>query len=156
MSNEALNIDNKDSQLNDSNWLDLYWNYFELLSNQRMQMMNFYITIEVVLIGAWFAIINTGNCETWIKYACLFGIMLIAILFFALDRRTRYMIHCCEESIKKMEQLYFEGNNRSKFLFHSIDSKKSFFTYSKIFGFMHIIVLIIGIIGIIFISKNVI
>ena len=34
-----------DNSIEQSKMLDLYWNYFELHSNQRMQMINFYITI---------------------------------------------------------------------------------------------------------------
>ncbi|MGN1276632.1 MAG: hypothetical protein ACI4UK_06555 [Floccifex sp.] len=34
--------------------LDFYWKYFDLHSRQRMQMMGFYITIEVALIGGFF------------------------------------------------------------------------------------------------------
>lgn len=30
--------------------LDFYWKYFDLHSRQRMQMVNFYITISIVLM----------------------------------------------------------------------------------------------------------
>ena len=40
-----------DNTIDDKALLEYYWNYFELHSNQRMQMINFYITVEVVMIG---------------------------------------------------------------------------------------------------------
>ena len=36
--------------------LDYYWKYFDLHSRQRMQMINFYITVEVALIGGFFVL----------------------------------------------------------------------------------------------------
>ena len=44
--------------MDDKDWLDFYWKYFELHSSQRMQMINFYITVTIVLYGGLFALMQ--------------------------------------------------------------------------------------------------
>lgn len=154
MSNSAKNKPNvcnnpTSESIGEKEWLDLSWRHFELLSSQRMQMINFYITIEVVLVGALFTLLNLSNRLRWAECIVAIAITLISVFFFAVDWRTRSMIHWSEESIK-----YFEGlNDVDKFpqayLLHYIEKNSSdvIFTYSKLlwiqFG-------LIGALGIVF------
>ena len=68
-----------DNTIDDKALLEYYWNYFELHSNQRMQMINFYITVEVVMIGGLFTLINF---DERIRFAELF--LSLAISFVSL------------------------------------------------------------------------
>lgn len=58
MSNENSSTTQEDNSIDKKTVLEFYWKYFELHSNQRMQMINFYITVEVVIFGALFTLIT--------------------------------------------------------------------------------------------------
>lgn len=155
--NNENNEKNKVSNIDDSNWLELEWNYFELLSNQRMQIMNYFITISVVLIGAFFTLIKSGTSEVWMKYICLIGLLFISLTFFLIDRRTRTMLHSCEDCIKNMENRYLQiEDNNHRYVFHHIDSKtkKYHLTYSKIFLFQYFFIALMSIVGMIFVHLD--
>lgn len=84
--------------------LDFYWKYFELHSKQRMQIINFYITVIVVLYGGLFALNQLAQrwvcAETFVAAFIIF----ISYCFYRLDRRTSELIHCCEDRIKALEK----------------------------------------------------
>lgn len=84
--------------------LDYYWKYFDLHSRQRMQMINFYITVEVALIGGFFVLLNQKNRITWAEYCVLFAVGFLSVIFWLIDRRTRDLIHGCEHCMKKFEE----------------------------------------------------
>lgn len=115
-------------------WLDLSWKHFELLSSQRMQMINFYITIEVVLVGALFTLMNQSKRLLWAECIVAIAITLISLFFFGMDWRTRSMIHWSEESIKYYERMGDVSNHDQAYLMHYIESKskKVKVTYSKL------------------------
>ena len=99
-----------DGSMDDREWFNVCWNYFVLMSNQRIQMVNFFISIEIVLIGAFFTLLNLESRMSWAEYAVSAAIMLISLTFFGLDRRTRAMIHRCESVMEAMENIYMENN----------------------------------------------
>ena len=95
-----------DNTIDDKALLEYYWNYFELHSNQRMQMINFYITVEVVMIGGLFTLINF---DERIRFAELFlslAISFVSLIFWGLDIRTKSLIHRCEDCIEVLEMRY--------------------------------------------------
>lgn len=135
------NMDKKNDQdnlaINDKDWFDVYWNYFSLLSGQRMQMINFYITVEIVLIGALFALLNFDNRIEWAEYVVCLTISFISLIFFLLDYRTKMMIHWCEELMKDMEHKYKKTVAHNLLPFHYVEKMSSkhklCLSYSKIF-----------------------
>lgn len=140
----------KSINLSSVDWSQMCWDYFELLSNQRMQMIGFYITIEIVLIGALFTLLNLDNRMPWAEYTVAIAISLISIIFGGLDYRTRAMIHWCEDILICMESEYCKLVNAQVNLLpmHYIGNKSRgyLFTYSKIFLFQFIIIGCFGII----------
>lgn len=132
--NEKNNIDHT---ITDEVLYQSYWNYFNLQSQQRLQMINFYVTIEVVLIGAFFTTINIFKDMRWISYVVCTAILLTSFIFWRLDVRTRYLIRWCNECILNMEKCY--GNiypDDFQLLHHSLKSNsrlKLKDTYTKCF-----------------------
>ena len=84
----------KDDSITNKDWLDLSWNYFSLLSGQRMGMVDFYIVIEAALIGALFVLLTLEERMMWAECTVAVAITFISVTFFILDCRTKAMIHC--------------------------------------------------------------
>ena len=100
MSNISVNAEN---QPNNENLYTTAWNYFSLLSGQRMQMFEFFITLEVFLSGAFITLISLNNRLGWAETVVAGLVSLIAIVFGLLDHRTKTMIHCCEGTMIQFE-----------------------------------------------------
>lgn len=62
---EKVNDLEKQRIITDKEWLELSWNYFSLLSGQRMRMIDFYIVVEVALIGALFTMMGSDTRILW-------------------------------------------------------------------------------------------
>lgn len=137
-----------DSSIDQSKLLDLYWNHFELHSNQRMQMINFYITIEVVLIGGFFTLRLQNTDIIWAEYLVALAIPFVSLIFFLLDYRTRALIKVCEACIKKLEDMLKEDFNEELMLYHQAEKKasKKWFrnTYSRVFWLQFLVVSLVG------------
>lgn len=107
---KALNNDTKIKGegvfMEKKDFVETLWKYFELHSNQRMQMMNFYIILESLFFTGLFALF-TADKEMKILESCVcFAIIFFSWIFYGFDKRTRDMIHNCEESIKCIENEY--------------------------------------------------
>ena len=128
--------------------LDLYWNYFELHSNQRMQMINFYITIEIVLIGAFFTLRLQKTSILWAECLVALAIPFISFVFFLLDLRTKLLIKEAERCIKKLEVAFWGDAENEMKLFYSVDRRTAKCwirnTYSRVFWLQFIAVSLVG------------
>lgn len=148
----------RDNTMTDKEWVTFSWNYFQLLSNQRMQMINFYITIEVVLVGALFTVLNLDAPKIWMSEAVALAIFFVSIIFAALDYRTKTMIHSCENSIKKIESMY-DNYETTVLPFTNIDKNSPnsnySLTYGKIFLFQFCVIALFGFILFFLIFKGI-
>lgn len=127
--------------MTDKEWYQIYWNYFLLMSTQRMQMVHFYITIEVVLIGGFFALLQLEQRQPWVEYAATIAIAFISITFFGLDRRSKIMIHYCEDLMKKMEENYpnYKGMHPIHYINDAANGEFQM-TYSKWFLVQYVVI----------------
>lgn len=148
-----MNINNNlsiDDTIDDKALLDFYWNYFELHSNQRMQMINFYITIEVVLFGGFFTLLNLQNRIFWAEYINAFAISFISVIFMGLDYRTKKMIQWCEDCIKNLENKYENKFGQEFMLINKseipTDSQTVRLTYSRWFYLQFCVIGLCGIV----------
>ena len=103
MSTEPKTSPKSKEPLDDKTLLDFYWKYFDLHSRQRMQMINFYITVTVVLYGGLFALLQLEHRVPIAEYFIAGFMILISYCFRRLDRRTSELIHGCEDRIKVLE-----------------------------------------------------
>lgn len=141
---KVVNNVNKDNIITDKEWLELSWNYFSILSGQRMGMIDFYIVVEVALIGALFTMIGSDTRILWAECTVCAAIALSSLAFFLLDYRTKTMIHCCEKIMSDIEEKYAPDKHKIKLPFHYIERKtekaKIRITYSVIFRFLFLLI----------------
>lgn len=139
----------RDNNITDKDWLELSWNYFSLLSGQRMNMINFYIIIEVALIGALFTLIGMETRIRWMECAVSIAIFIFSVGFYLLDYRTKTMIHKCEDIISDIEQKYCPLEPVIRLPFHHIEreTEKNLtrLTYSVVFRALFFIIGCFGI-----------
>ncbi len=89
--------------------LAIYWNYYEFHADQRLRILNYFITIEIVLFGAFFTTVQifAQNQEIyWPCYIVAAAISMIAFISFLLDVRTTNLIHLCRVALRTFEQKY--------------------------------------------------
>lgn len=134
----------KETAISDKDWLELSWNYFSLLSGQRMGMIDFYIVVEVALIGALFTMMGSDTRILWAECTVCAAIALSSLAFFLLDYRTKTMIHCCEKIMSDIEEKYAPDKHKIRLPFHYIERKtdkaKIRITYSVIFRFLFLLI----------------
>ena len=76
--------------MNDEDLLNYYWKYFELHSKQRIQMINFYITVTVVLYGGLFALIQLDSRLPIAEFFIPFSLCLFPFAFLGLTREQAH------------------------------------------------------------------
>lgn len=146
---------NDNSNLNEKDFLETAWNYFSLHSNQRIQLLNFYIVIESLFVTGMFAIVQMENSNLLINICVCLAVILFSFVFWSLDVRTKKLIKHSENAFKFIEEKY-KGTIEEKLLLFTTEfkntSEKSFlnFTYSKMFNVTYLFFTAIGIGGLIF------
>lgn len=157
---EKVNNLAKEKSFTDKDWLELSWNYFSLLSGQRMGMINFYIVIEVALIGALFTIMGKSARIQWAECMICVAITLISVAFNLLDYRTKTMIHCCEKIMSDMEKKYCPAEPDISLPFHHIEQTTgnawNRITYSRVFNVIFFLTGVFGLICFILLLYGVI
>ena len=130
--------------MNHINDYELLWNYFQIHSQQRMSVFNFYIVITIAMFSSFGFFIS----EKVYVFGCLISILIVAVnfSFFKLDERTSFMIKEVEEKLREWEQKNIEEKYRifsdeeKKFQAcrsigtYYIDLEKKY-TYGEIFRF---------------------
>ena len=53
------------TNISESQWYTACWNYFSLLSDQRMKMLQYFISLEVFLAGAFITLISLESRILW-------------------------------------------------------------------------------------------
>ncbi len=127
-----------------TNAYELLWNYFQIHSQQRMSIFNFYIVITIAMFSSFGFFLS----EHVYIFGCLISILIIAVnfSFFKLDERTSFMLKEVEEKLREWElnnidEAYRIFNDeeinfkacRSRSTYY-IDFEKNY-TYGEIFRF---------------------
>lgn len=157
---EKVSVAPMDQSITDKDWLELSWNYFSLLSGQRMGMIDFYIVVEAALIGALFTVMGQATRTLWVECTICGAITLISIAFYLLDYRTKTMIHCCEKIMGDMETKYSPDKQDINLPFHHIEreTKKAWIriTYSSVFRKLFFLIGAFGLVCFILLIRGVI
>lgn len=131
--------------MNDKDYMDMLWSYFELHANQRMQLMNFFIVLESLMVAGLISLLSAqNNLYLWERGICI-GMLFFSLIFYGLDYRTKNMIKLCESSIIMLEKRN-KGTEGPAEEWVGIFSKEEYFTnnkkikctYSKLFGIQYI------------------
>ena len=137
-------------------WYSACWDYFSLLSEQRMKMLEYFITIELFLSGSLITLICLKERLKWAEIAVSGLILLMAIVFMLLDNRTRNMIHECEEAMVAIKDI--DVNNDEYTGLNPISrvnkNRKTIFTYTKLIRFLQIVFAVLGVVCIFLIYYN--
>ena len=130
------------NHMTEKDWYSTSWDYFALLSGQRMKMIEFYITIELALVGAFMALVSIDQRLCWAEATVSILISIVSIVFCGLDHRTKTMIHECEDNMKSIENSDVNGP-----ITKVNDCKKAPITYTKWLRFLYGLFFLIGIAG---------
>ena len=138
-----------------SQWYTACWNYFSLLSGQRMQMLQFFISLDVFLAGAFITLISLDTRVHWAEIVISALIFIMALVFMGLDHRTKEMIHECEASMEEIEKSD-SSNSRFNPITCVNKNRNTYFTYSKLIRFLQGAFAIAGVAGAILVYIKII
>ncbi len=138
--------------MEEKDFMDTLWKYFELHANQRMQMMNFYIVIVSLFLTALVAMFcSDKDVKIYESVVCV-SIIFFSWIFMMYDKRTRNMIKNCEDAIKVIEKKYMEKLDPDIMIFtqEALWAKvNKEMTYTKIMYLEFAFVIVIAFIGLI-------
>lgn len=141
-------MDTHQKVIDDKDWLDLYWKHFHLHSDQRMKMVQFYLSLIVVLFGALFTLHSLDNRIVIAEVITCIGIGFVSLVFALLDYRTSLLIKDAEDAIKKMETAAFQSREDVSLGLFSYseqnDQRRIYISYSKCIRFSEILISILG------------
>lgn len=145
---EHKEMEHKEMELKEMDFAEMLWNYFSLHSNQRIQLINFYIILETFLFAGLFSLLTSENDTTIFCILISFASLFFSFLFWNLDVRTKQMIKECEECIKHLENNYNQkyGEEIMIFLKEEKNTKVRKFplSYAKAFFLLFIFFSLIG------------
>lgn len=149
--------------------IDMSWDYFKLLAQQRVTHFNLFI----VIIGAISAIVATqiyvdlrGNIIT---LALSIAQLLLSFIFYKIDVRNKFLIKHNEQIIKNFESKlkkdipkifsteekktkYIRSNEKSKmYLFRQLSTSQ---LYNLFYSFFSVVGLLEGMIAVVLIIKT--
>lgn len=148
------------SELKESDFLKILWDYFCIHGAQRIQILNFYIILETFFITALLTLFQLEGSLSFLKFILSFAIIFFSFIFYVLDYRTKKMIKLSENAIKNIEQKYEDIYGENIMIF-SIEEKitkserkskwfaRHFLSYSKSFKMIFLFFVIVGFFSII-------
>lgn len=131
--------------MNEKDWYSTSWDYFALLSEQRMKMIEFFITIELALVAAFMTLVCLDQRLCWAEVTVSALISIVSIVFCGLDHRTKTMIHACEENMEKIEGRITKGPITKV---NNYKSGRINITYTKWLRFLYGLFFAMGVVGV--------
>lgn len=132
--------------------IDHVWKYFEIHSQQRMTLFNFFIVVVGGIASAIGFCLQSEKDLAFIIYSLIVVLLTISFLFYKLDQRTAFLIKRCEKNLVKLESQF---TNSSVDLFTNDDldlaqeNKNRFFnkiwTYGDIFRLTYTVIGLVSI-----------
>lgn len=86
--------------------IDHVWKYFEIHSQQRMTLFNFFIVVVGGIASAIGFCLQSEKDLTFIIYSLIVVLLTISFLFYKLDQRTSFLIKRCEKNLVKLESQF--------------------------------------------------
>ena len=80
------------------------WKYFELHSNQRITLFNYFLFIMAGLGTAVGVILQSSNKFSYVGIFISIFIIVVSVVFWKLDQRTSFLIKQSEQVFKKLER----------------------------------------------------
>ena len=92
------------NKINSEQAVEHAWKYFELHSNQRITMFNYYLFIMAGLGTAIGVILQTSKNFAYVGIFLSILSIVVSIIFWKLDQRTSFLIKQSESVFKKLER----------------------------------------------------
>lgn len=140
----------EEKQVDVNTLFEMYWTYYSLHSEQRMKILELFITLEIVLYGG-FAVMLEKN--SFFAVLAAGATVLVAFLCYILDKRTTDLLHHCRVSIRALEEHCMDGYEEKMRLFSNVKTKEGKINFSKIIRLVYVLVSIIGCGLLIFVYK---
>lgn len=105
------------------------WKYFELHSQQRLTLFNYYIAVSGAFISAIGFCLQADKDFKFLEISLSFLLIIFSFLFYKLDQRTSFLIKRCEKSMVE-----FEKNLNEVKLFTNDNSDLNQINHNKIFN----------------------
>ena len=137
------------SYISSKELLDYYWKYFDLQSQQRNLLCQFYITLIIALIAAFIYVLERKI--VWAEYATLILLLLTIAIFALMFHRSTELRNVARKRLKTLEEKFIPYGDEFK-LFYA-EEKPKLFTYSCLFYTQLLIFEIAAISAIFCISK---
>ena len=137
------------------------WSYFQLHSQQRITLFNYYITISTIICTAIaYCYQSTARAE-YLKIGIFLSIFLLILtfIFWKFDQRTSFLIKHSERILKKIETENFETSLylfkvEGEYLLKENLNKEyilcKIWTYGKSFRMIFLLMVLLSIIAIFF------
>ncbi len=126
------------------------WKFFEVHSQQRMTVFNFYITVVGLLVAGCGIALQQGGKFMYFSVILGFFISFITFIFYKLDGRVSALIKKSENALKHLEINYEHSSAR---IFSSEEEQSninsgllSIWTYGRCF---RIVFFVLGMVGLI-------
>ena len=134
---------------------DYSFRYFELHAKQRMSTFNFFIVLSAFLTTAFVATCQADFSYPSMSFLISLNMMLVAIIFWKLDQRVRFLIQHAESVLESLEEdegqvALFSGERektrvKKEGVWQGIINEH--LSYSECFGVMYGIFFLFGVIG---------
>ncbi|MEG8267966.1 hypothetical protein MKR64_01270 [Acinetobacter baumannii] len=132
--------------------LDHAWKYFEIHSNQRIQLFNFYLVIMAASGSALAYILQNKNQSILGIFLGLF-LVFVSFIFWKLDQRTSFLVKQAEKILSNLEKefnakYYIFSNESSDF--SRVNDKSNIFSkkysYRVLFNATFIFTALLGVV----------
>lgn len=128
--------------LEPSELLNLYWNYYQLHADQRMKITELFITVETVLFGVFAAMFGKNLSLMLIISIAVF---IIGLICYFLDVRSTMLLHDCRVAIREIENRFMPNYSQNMKLFTCVKKHEGLIKYSKIIRSCYLSVSLAGI-----------
>ena len=92
------------NKINSDQAVEHAWKYFELHSNQRITLFNYFLFIMAGLGAAIGASLQASNKFSYVGIFISIFIILVSIVFWKLDQRTSFLVKQSEQVFKNLER----------------------------------------------------
>lgn len=123
--------------------LNAYMSYYQLHAEQRMKILEFFITIESMLFGA---AISTAERIPSVGIFAYIAVMIVSLICYLLDKRTTNLMHVSRVALRKLETSYMSVYPVKMHLFNQVKSREDKINYSRIIRLMYALVALIALV----------
>lgn len=95
--------------MNSEKIVEHVWKYFEIHSQQRMTLFNFFLLVVGGIISALGFCLQSDKDLNSLIHMLLIILIIISILFYKLDQRTSFLIKRSEKNLIELERSFNNG-----------------------------------------------